>query len=114
MTIVKIKGIEVEMGGTVRVVPPLNLNSLEQLQTRLAGFTGGMDQESISIIKDAAYAALKRNYPEITMEVIAEELDVSNMNEVFLAIMDVSGLRRKAKEEEAKNRTATTTEPVSQ
>ena len=113
MTIVKIKGIEVEMGGTVRVVPPLNLNSLEQLQDRLAGFSGGMDKESISIIKDAALAALKRNYPDITMEIVAEELDVSNMNEIFLAIMDVSGLRRKAIEE-AKNQMATATLPADQ
>lgn len=95
---VKIKGIEVEMGGATRTIPPLNLGALSTLQDRLAAFKGGLDPESIQLVLDAAFLALKRNYPDITMEQVADEIDVGNMDEIFKAIMDVSGLRRKAAE----------------
>jgi hypothetical protein len=97
---VKIKGIEVEMGGTVRIVPPLNLGALSTLQDRLSKFSGGLDKESVELVIDAAFLSLKRNYPEITIEMVQDEIDVSNMDEIFKAIMDVSGLHRKAAEAE--------------
>jgi hypothetical protein len=95
---VKIPGVSVVMGGITRVVPPLNLKALSLLQDRLSTFVGGVDKESVELILDAAEAALKRNYTEITRDQIEEELDVGNMTDVFNAIMDVSGLRRKAQE----------------
>jgi len=93
---VKIKGIPLSLGGKTYIVPPLNLGTLERLQERLANFTGGVDQESVSTVLDAAHSALLRNYPEITREQVAEMIDVANMAEVMEAVMDVSGLKRKA------------------
>lgn len=93
----RFKGIEVEFAdGTKLIVPPMNLATIETLQERLSTFTGGIDKTSISLVVDATLASLQRNYPEITRErVINELLDVSNMEEVMAAVMDVSGLRRK-------------------
>lgn len=98
---VKIKGIPLPLGGTTYIVPPLNLGTLERLQERLANFTGGVDQESVSTVLDAAHSALLRNYPDLTRDQVAEVVDVANMAEVMEAVMDVSGLRRKALEAEA-------------
>lgn len=98
---IKIAGVPVEMGGVRRVIPPLNLKALKLFQERIANFKGGLDPESIQLVLDVAYSALKRNYPEITMDEIEDAIDVSNMGDIFSAIMDVSGLQRKASEAEA-------------
>lgn len=99
MSIVKVKGIPVELGGDVLIVPPLSLGSLEQLQAGIAGFTGDVfDKAQIALVIDAALAALRRNYPDMTRERVAEFIDVANMPEVFEALMDVSGLKRKSME----------------
>lgn len=98
---VKVKGIPKNLGGTDFVIPPLALGPLEQLQDRIAAFDGTLNKESIAVVIDAAHAALKRNYPDITREDVAELVDVENMIEVFEAVMDVSGLRRKQIEADA-------------
>jgi len=99
MAIVKIKGIPVELGDRTLIVPPLALGALEQLQERIATFTGDIrSKEQIATVLDAAHAALKRNYPEVTREDVAEWVDVGNMAEVFEAVMDISGMKRKALE----------------
>lgn len=108
---VKIKGIKLELGGTTYVVPPLPLGSMEAMEERIQNFTGGLDRGSLSTVIDCLHAALKRNYPDITREMVADELlDVSNFGEVMQAVMDVSGMRRKSLEaaEEAGNGEAST------
>ncbi|AEV24622.1 hypothetical protein Dsui_0202 [Azospira oryzae PS] len=99
MAIVKVKGIPVDLGGETFVIPPLALGALEQLQERVAKFKGDIrDAEQVATVIDAAHAALKRNYPDMPRETVADLIDVGNMAEVFEAVMDVSGLKRKALE----------------
>ena len=100
-TLVKFKGISLELGGKAYVVPPLNLGALEQFQDRLEKFSGGIDPESVKTVIDVTHAALQRNYPDITRNDIAELIDVGNMSEVMQAVMDVSGLRRRGLEASA-------------
>ncbi|WP_337881807.1 hypothetical protein [Chromobacterium haemolyticum] len=99
--IVKVKGVPVTLGDKKYIIPPLNLGALEQLQERLAAFTGGIDAASVGTVLDAAHAALLRNYPGITRDDVAAVVDVGNMGDVMEAVMDVSGLKRKAIEAEA-------------
>ena len=75
-----------------------------------------MGEESQKLIFDAAYLALKRNYPDITRrkiegvvelneagEIVANEEglmpDLATMETVFAAIMDISGLKRQEMQE---------------
>ena len=45
--------------------------------------------------------SLKRNYPDMTDDHIKNDLlDVSNMLDVFNAVLDIGGLVRKAQEQE--------------
>lgn len=104
--VVKVKGISILLAGVPYIVPPLSLGALEQLQERLSGFDasaidrGQIDARQMSVIIDAAHAALKRNYPNLERAELAEMIDLENMLEVFEAVMDVSGLKRKAQEAE--------------
>jgi len=90
---VRIKGVTVELNGTNYVIPPIALGALEQLQERIGAYT-----KQISTVIDCAHAAMKRNYPDMTREEVADLIDIGNMNEVFAAVMDVSGLKRKEQE----------------
>nr|DAT12065.1 MAG TPA: tail tube protein [Caudoviricetes sp.] len=96
---VRIKGVTVELNGTEYVIPPIALGALEQLQSRIGAFDGNVqDAKQISTVIDCAHSALKRNYPDMTREEVADLIDIGNMNEVFAAVMDVSGLKRKEQE----------------
>lgn len=94
----KFKGIPFQLGDRLLVVPPLNFRSLEELQDRLANFEAGVDKEARATIVDAAWHALRRNYPDITQDEIIDGLDIGNMQELMESVMDVSGLKRKAYE----------------
>lgn len=101
---VKIKGIAVEMGGTEYIVPPLTLGALERLMPKISKMQGGsggnvqINAEMVDTILDCSHAALQRNYPDLQRDELRELLDVGNMMTVFEAVMDVSGLKRKAAE----------------
>lgn len=90
-----IAGVDVDFGGTVRTVPPLNLASLQRLQKRIATVKG-FDEESIDTVIDAVHAALGRNYRGVTRDFVAENLDTSNMFSVMDSLMSVSGLAKRA------------------
>ncbi|WP_018610251.1 hypothetical protein [Uliginosibacterium gangwonense] len=100
MSIVKIKGIPVELGGQTYVVPPIALGALEQLQSRITNFSGDVsDMAQVSTVIDAAFSALRRNYPDLKRDEVADLIDVANMAIVFEAVMDISGLKRRSTEE---------------
>ena len=109
----KFKGIPFILGDKTLVVPPLNFRSLEELQDRLATFEAGVDKEARATIVDAAWHALRRNYPDITKDEIVDGLDIGNMQELMEAVMDVSGLKRKAGEALATAQTDPSTGPSS-
>jgi hypothetical protein len=92
MTIVKVKGKTVNLNGADYVIPPLNLRALEQLQDKLTTFGGAPSLENMGIVADIAHAALKRNYPDMTRDEVADLIDFGNMTEVMEAVMNVSGL----------------------
>lgn len=98
-TVARVKGIPVDLGGTTYIVPPLALGALEQLKDALANFTGDVrEADQVATVIDATHASLKRNYPEITRAEVADLVDLENMMAVMEAVMDVSGMKRKAKE----------------
>jgi hypothetical protein len=110
MSAVRFKGIDVEFSdGVVRTVPPLTLRMLQSLESRLSGWTGGVDAASLSLVIDTVGAALRRNYPEATDDVVSDIVDVSNMAAVMQAVMGVSGVKSASGEAPA---TATPTGPT--
>lgn len=100
--VVKVKGISMDLGGTAYIVPPLSLGALEQLLPRINEFkTNPNNIQDISVVVDAAHSALKRNYPDLVRETVADAIGLENMMEVFEAIMDISGMKRKEAEARA-------------
>lgn len=106
-----IPGIEFDFGGgQKRIIPPLSLGALERLQGGLSALeaSAAVSPEAIKTVMEAAHAGLKRNYPSITKEEVGELVDIGNMTEVISCLMDVSGIKRKQIEADAKNQPAQT------
>ena len=94
-----IPGIDFDFGGgRVLVLAPLTLGALERLQDGLQALAtdSALAPASVKTIVSVAHASLARNYPTITRDDVMELVDVGNMVDVADAVMDVSGIRRKA------------------
>lgn len=100
--VVKVPGIVLQLAGKAYTVPPLSLGAMEQLQAALATFDGDVSKPGqVGTAIDATHAALRRNYPDLTREDVGGMIGLDNMISVMEAVMDVSGMRRKAAEAEA-------------
>ncbi len=100
-------------GGRTYIIPPLSLGALRRLQGSLAELSNAsaLAPATLDTVVHATLAGLKRNYPYITEDEVAELIDVGNMHDVVACLLDVTGLKRKAQEAErdaAKNQPAQT------
>jgi hypothetical protein len=100
-----IPGVEFNFGGgRVYTIPPLSLGALQRLQDKLSSLNDrtALDPVAMGVVVEALHAALARNYPDMTSADVAELVDVSQIGDVMSAVLDVSGLQRKA-QADAKN-----------
>lgn len=78
------------------IFAPAPLGTLERFQDQL-----NSDNVPITVIVDMAYICLKRNYPEITREYVADELlDMGNMQDILGIITKTSGLQHSGENKE--------------
>lgn len=83
------RGNPLKINGKNWIFAPLSLGAAEQLMPKLKNF----DPNDFGLVTDVAHKSLKRNYPEITREYVAEELlDIGYVQAVFDAVMGASGL----------------------
>lgn len=90
-----IPGVTIEMGGREWTVPPLTLGQLRRLMpkiTALAEIGAAIGETEIGMLIDIVAAALNRNYPEVTAEMLGEMLDLGNAGRVLNAVLSGSGL----------------------
>lgn len=95
----QIPGIEYDFGaGRVYTLAALSFASMIRLQKGLAVLptAEALNPESITTILETVYASLGRNYPNLSRDDVAELVDLANMFDVLGAVLDVSGIKRKA------------------
>lgn len=92
-----IPGVIVEMGGTEYTIPPLNFSAIKKLSSKLATLKdmgeGLPDDEQIDTMIEIIHLAVKRNYPDVTVDEVADMLDMSNAMQAVGAIMSGSGFK---------------------
>lgn len=96
------RGLDPDSGSFVDqelIVPPLNFTSLQALEAKLKAYGSQTPAESMMILAEALQHALNRNYRGVPKWLIAQSIDLENMADLMKALMDISGLRRKALEE---------------
>jgi hypothetical protein len=103
------EGVDVILQGVTYILPPCSLATLKRhakgidvLQKSSFDFSAASVDTIISLV----FEALRRNYPDITPEFVAEHLGLDLVMETFQAAMDVSGLIRKSHQANAATSTA--------
>lgn len=92
-----IKGETMNLGGDDYVVPPLNLDNLEEH----AGIIDQLSDPELALPEQRKIqttlitAALKRNYPDMTEDKVRQIVDMGNLIDVTQAIMGKSGFMLK-------------------
>lgn len=83
-----IDGQTITLGGRTFVAPPAPLSCIRKYYDVFAG----SNAPTLPIMADVVFAALKRNYPDLTQDECEEKyVDVGNLREAFKAVMLVSG-----------------------
>jgi hypothetical protein len=85
---------EINYNGIDYQLSPLTLGALERLGDRIDTISKD-DASTIDRAKtivDVAHESLRRKHPELKRSDVAEMIDMSNMLDVFLAIIRMSGL----------------------
>jgi len=79
-------------------VPPLGFRSIVELQDdvkSLAGIAGRMPtQTEMQTIAGVVHAAMRRNYPSLTVDDVMDMIDIGNYRQLLDAVMNVSGFQR--------------------
>lgn len=92
------RGNPLKINGQVWIFAPLSLGAAEQLMPKIQNF----NPSDFALVADVAFKSLKRNYPDITREYVADELlDVGHVNDVFETVMGASGLVYTGEDEQA-------------
>lgn len=87
-----IAGKKLTLGDKEFIVPPVPFAAVRE-HTDI--FEGRVQPTTVQM-GDIIYAAVHRNYPDMTKDDFeANHLDISNMTEVFTAVMTVSGAEAK-------------------
>lgn len=84
-------GVDVKLGRTTYVVPPLALGAVKRYAAQIQKFGSLSLEQQMDLTVAIAHAALKRNYPEITTERVEDLVDLRNMGQVFEAVVQSSG-----------------------
>ena len=100
-----IPGVEIILGGVPRILAPLNAAAIKQHRDKIGQvFVGQVpDVELVSVL---AYCSLKRNYPDITQDMVDDIIDYGNLIPVWEAVMNISGLAVEAGKMERRVREA--------
>jgi len=91
-----IPGVTILMGGRDWLVPPLTLGQLRRLMPKVRQLTeigAAMGEAQIGVLVEIVAAALQRNYPEATADVVENLLDLGNASAVLNAVLTGSGLK---------------------
>ena len=89
-------GVTITMGGQDWLVPPLTLGQLRRLMPKVRQLTetdASMSETQIIVLVEIVAAALQRNYPETTADMVENLLDLGNASAVLNAVLTGSGLK---------------------
>jgi len=96
---VALEGAAVRFGGKDWIVPPLTLGAIRRLRPEIEALgpqaEGVAPADAMSQLDNVlaiVHAALVRNYPDLTIESLADQLELTVLADVVKAVFEVSGL----------------------
>jgi len=90
-------GTWVPMGAEEYLIPPLAFGSIKYIQSNMATLQGIKDlpnEKQMDVVAEVVLLALQRNYPDMTLEQVRDNLDLGNFSRVFEAVLGSAGYRK--------------------
>lgn len=106
-----IPGTTVTIGAKKFLMPPMNIKTMKLHKPMLIKIMKGamgesspdemvtLFEESFDKFSDIILATLKRNYPELTLDLLEEDLDLGNIQDLMMTVMKTSGFEATIKED---------------
>src|SRR5215472_14064126 len=93
----KFDGAKITLGGTEYIVPPLTIKqlrngALEKIRDSDKALLEGNLFDSFVPRVGVIGLAFRRNYPEMTDDMLEDLIDMGNINTVWMAVVGMSGL----------------------
>lgn len=86
------EGVAITVGGRTLVLPPLSFGYMRKNPNKLIGLATAKDvTEIMGDMVEIAHAALRRNYPDMTVDEVDDLLDYNTSKVVFAALKRASG-----------------------
>jgi hypothetical protein len=88
-----LEGAAVKLGGTVIIVPPVTLGWVKTNKDKIKNLLTLKDSspaDQMGLLPEIAsmlHAAVRRNYPDVTMEDVEDVVDIRNFNKLLEAAM---------------------------
>ena len=91
-----ITGVTIKLNGQDYILPPLNLDALEQYWEKIQGWAQAPESlmQRLSEVAEVLHAALARNYPDLALTDLKKGLDLRNFATLVEALLQSSGLAR--------------------
>jgi hypothetical protein len=91
-----IRGTVIALGDKQYLLPPLNAAALELhgefiQQAMSKGLAQSEAVKGVSMIAELVYLALKRNYPDLVLAEVKDQIDFGNMEEMMALLFKTSG-----------------------
>jgi hypothetical protein len=90
----KISGKEIELGGEKYVMPPIPLAYMGRFQRAQTALAESDFENAAQDMIDVAHLTLLRNYPDLSVDVVSQNLDMGNMKQVIEALANISGFEK--------------------
>lgn len=88
-----VEGVPLILAGNEYLVPALSLAAFRRLGPRLAALESSGDRlAQMGVMGEALHAAMRRNYPELTLEQVEEMFDLRTIEAAFQAVLGQSGV----------------------
>lgn len=90
-----IDGVTLKVGRREFIVPPLNLKGVKRAQQLIPLLQDVTSTEGVDAAIEVVWLALKRNYPDVTLEQLEEDVDLGNLLALTNAVLSVAGFTPK-------------------
>jgi hypothetical protein len=90
----KLDGKEIYLGGEKYVIPPIPLIYMGRLKRGQQAMQAEDFDKGTADLVDVIHAALIRNYPDLSIDVVSQNLDLGNYASIMDAASSVSGMEK--------------------
>lgn len=79
-------GLPITLGGQAWTMPSLSARAARQYWPRIAAMERGEEGDPLGLVAALVGACLRRNYPEVTDEQVADWIDMDNFEELSIKV----------------------------